>query len=194
MFVKGAIINPKDDASVQDKGSVYKPALKLIGKIAGSPAAVKPAEPALNSATALAETQRNLKKQAQEKKKSNLELFKEELKRIQTERDERQKKKGGREEVAAESEAKIDVEVSCKLTCGFSRGFSTQDMGCPQCKASVASGIWKFHGPGLKVLQQIWLPLSRDNLRKLENCEIIIKSDKPLKTSKFPKTESKALY
>ncbi len=124
MFVKGAVINPnnKDEVTaLQDKGSVYKPALKLIGKIGGSPVTAKPVE----LSPSAAETQRNLKKQAQEKKKSNLELFKEELKRIQTERDERCKKKvtGGKEDlVVVENEAtKIDIEVNCKLEfCSFS--------------------------------------------------------------------------
>ena len=40
MFVKGAVINPlsKDDKDTPDKGVLYKPALKLIGKSASAAA------------------------------------------------------------------------------------------------------------------------------------------------------------
>lgn len=90
MFVKGSIINTKEEG-VQDKGSLYKPALKLVGKTAASPA---PPEAPLN-VSAGSELQAKGKRQEKEKKKSNLELFKEELKRIQTERDEKNRRRGG---------------------------------------------------------------------------------------------------
>lgn len=76
-----------DEKQVQDKGSIYKPALKLIGKtpaLTNSPVAKQLAEPTMLNVslnTAQAEIQTKAKKQAQEKKKSNLELFKEELKK-----------------------------------------------------------------------------------------------------------------
>lgn len=98
MFVKGSIINTKDD-NVQDKGALYKPALKLVGKTLGSGttpsaspvAAAGGGESLLNASSNPAQA----KRQEKEKKKSNLELFKEELKRIQTERDEKTKKRTG---------------------------------------------------------------------------------------------------
>lgn len=86
MFVKGSIINPKDEKSLQDKGALYKPALKLISKSStptSSPLIQRTQESVLNKSlcSAQSEIQTKLKKPEKEKKKSNLELFKEELKR-----------------------------------------------------------------------------------------------------------------
>jgi hypothetical protein len=87
-----------EEKPIVDKGAIYKPALKLIGKTASStPTAspsisksqtiinkLSPPDSALNSSLNSALEKEKIakaKKQADEKKKSNLELFKEELKR-----------------------------------------------------------------------------------------------------------------
>lgn len=70
---------------------------------------------------ALNEQERAVKKKMEEnKKKSNLELFKEELKRIQLEREERQRKKpdstgvDGKPLLAKPESSKSDMDLSCK--------------------------------------------------------------------------------
>ena len=110
MFVKGAVINPstQEEKATDEKGAIYKPALKLMNKpVVSSSAPTTPQDqtktklPLLAAASsassskkdindeaavaalAIAEQDRiNKKKAAEEKKKSNLELFKEELKRF----------------------------------------------------------------------------------------------------------------
>jgi hypothetical protein len=104
MFVKGAVINPstQEEKIADEKGAIYKPALKLMNKPIASSAPTTPQDQtktkpptfsassskkdindeAAVAALAIAEQDRiNKKKAAEEKKKSNLELFKEELKR-----------------------------------------------------------------------------------------------------------------
>lgn len=101
MFVKGTVINPstKEENTTEDKGAIYKPALKLINKQSvtapTTPQEQKIKPPLTGSSlkkelsindeaavAALAEQERSRKRAAEEKKKSNLELFKEELKRF----------------------------------------------------------------------------------------------------------------
>ena len=82
----------KEDAA--GKGTLYKPTSKLA-ELADTFSAKKAAEEAAKRAAALASKpdKPGFKKKEKEKKKSNLEIFKEELKAIQEERDERQKYK-----------------------------------------------------------------------------------------------------
>lgn len=81
MFVKGATINPttKEEKVAPDKGNIYTPALKLMAKTS-SPKVEPKKDPSDAAAVAALTEQR---KKANEKRKSNLELFKEELKRYQ---------------------------------------------------------------------------------------------------------------
>ncbi len=89
-----------EEKTIPNKGALYKPALKLIGKTTSTPntspivnksliGSVKK-EPSMHTESTLnssinsaLETEKTarVKKQAEEKKKSNLELFKEELKK-----------------------------------------------------------------------------------------------------------------
>ena len=89
-----------EEKTIPNKGALYKPALKLIGKTMTTPNtspivnksligsakkepglhAESPLNSSINSALETEKTAR-VKKQAEEKKKSNLELFKEELKK-----------------------------------------------------------------------------------------------------------------
>ncbi|XP_060743646.1 U2 snRNP-associated SURP motif-containing protein [Tachysurus vachellii] len=88
-FVRGGITNAsKEDAAADDKrGKLYKPKSKILEAKTFLPLETPP--------QFLAYDKRNaLKKAEKEKKKSNLELFKEELKQIQEERDERHRMKG----------------------------------------------------------------------------------------------------
>ncbi|XP_040283986.1 U2 snRNP-associated SURP motif-containing protein isoform X1 [Bufo bufo] len=91
-FVRGGIVNATKDEHEADekKGKLYKPASRF-SEPKPQPAPVeRPPPPIL-----LIEPKKPiLKKGEKEKKKSNLELFKEELKQIQEERDERHKTKG----------------------------------------------------------------------------------------------------
>ncbi|XP_076866924.1 U2 snRNP-associated SURP motif-containing protein-like [Brachyhypopomus gauderio] len=83
-FVRGGIVNAtkEEEAAEVKKSKLYRPAAKF----APIPASVLSLQPA--------ELRKNVvKKKAEEKKKSNLELFKEELKQIQEEREERYKRK-----------------------------------------------------------------------------------------------------
>ncbi|XP_061595637.1 U2 snRNP-associated SURP motif-containing protein isoform X3 [Cololabis saira] len=83
-FVHGGIVNAtkEEEAADAKRSKLYRPATKF------SPA------PQHMSPTSSAESKKAVfKKKADEKKKSNLELFKEELKLIQEEREERHKKK-----------------------------------------------------------------------------------------------------
>lgn len=67
------------DEAASEKGSVYTPALKLMEKVEKE----KEKDAAdLAAVAALAEQERQRKKREENKKKSNLELFKEELKRF----------------------------------------------------------------------------------------------------------------
>ena len=112
MFVKGAIINGKEELAADARGALYKPALKLAGKSFATPtsspaAAAKVGESLLNASLGAASPQSEVQARArrhekEKKKKSNLELFKEELKRLQIERDEKTRR---REEGGAESDA-----------------------------------------------------------------------------------------
>ncbi|XP_063772050.1 U2 snRNP-associated SURP motif-containing protein isoform X2 [Pseudophryne corroboree] len=91
-FVRGGIVNPTKDEHDTDekKGKLYKPSSRF-SEPKPQPAPIeRPPPPIL-----LIEPKKPLlKKGEKEKKKSNLELFKEELKQIQEERDERHKTKG----------------------------------------------------------------------------------------------------
>ncbi|XP_043926943.1 U2 snRNP-associated SURP motif-containing protein isoform X2 [Protopterus annectens] len=86
-FVRGGVVNvPKDDEVEEKKGKLYKPAAKF--------ADVKCSQQTERQPALLPDPRKPpLKKGEKEKKKSNLELFKEELKQIQEERDERHKTK-----------------------------------------------------------------------------------------------------
>ncbi|XP_016395195.1 U2 snRNP-associated SURP motif-containing protein-like isoform X4 [Sinocyclocheilus rhinocerous] len=88
-FVRGGIANAtKEEAAVDDKkGKLYKPKSKILE--------AKHFLPLETPSQFLALDKRNASKKGdREKKKSNLELFKEELKQIQEERDERHRLKG----------------------------------------------------------------------------------------------------
>jgi hypothetical protein len=71
-FVKGAVINSgSKEEKLNDAGSYYKPSTKFLQKIG------RKEQESQNKN----EKDKNTKKNIQEKRKSNLELFKEELKR-----------------------------------------------------------------------------------------------------------------
>ncbi|XP_054893119.1 U2 snRNP-associated SURP motif-containing protein isoform X2 [Poeciliopsis prolifica] len=90
-FVRGGLANASKDESVSDdkRGKLYKPKSRFEAQ----PKSILPLE---TPSQFLPPDKRNtLKKGSEkEKKKSNLELFKEELKQIQEERDERHRMKG----------------------------------------------------------------------------------------------------
>ncbi|XP_060587326.1 U2 snRNP-associated SURP motif-containing protein-like [Ruditapes philippinarum] len=88
-WVKGETVN-SDKPGKADKGRLYKPTSKLaeLASTFHSTKSVKDEERPDKPGKASA-----LKKKADDKKKSNLEMFKEELKRIQEEREERHKLK-----------------------------------------------------------------------------------------------------
>uniref|UniRef100_A0AAR2IS93 RRM domain-containing protein n=1 Tax=Pygocentrus nattereri TaxID=42514 RepID=A0AAR2IS93_PYGNA len=83
-FVRGGIVNAtkEEEAAEVKKSKLYRPASKFTPV----PQNVSPVQPAEHKKTVV-------KKKTEEKKKSNLELFKEELKQIQEEREERYKRK-----------------------------------------------------------------------------------------------------
>ncbi|CAM9129984.1 unnamed protein product, partial [Lampetra fluviatilis] len=86
-FVRGGIVNAKDEGEEPKKGRLYRPTSRLMDtkpSQAETPAAPPPAFDARKPL---------VKKGEKEKKKSNLELFKEELKMIQEEREGRHKLK-----------------------------------------------------------------------------------------------------
>ncbi|XP_006002850.1 U2 snRNP-associated SURP motif-containing protein isoform X2 [Latimeria chalumnae] len=89
-FVRGGIVNAtkEENESIEKRGKLYKPTAKF-SDTKSSQSAEKPP-----SLLTLETKKPPLKKGEKEKKKSNLELFKEELKQIQEERDERHKVKG----------------------------------------------------------------------------------------------------
>ncbi|XP_047205507.1 U2 snRNP-associated SURP motif-containing protein isoform X1 [Girardinichthys multiradiatus] len=90
-FVRGGLANAPKEESVTDdkKGKLYKPKSRFETQ----PKSILPLETPSQFLTA---DKRNTTKKSseKEKKKSNLELFKEELKQIQEERDERHRMKG----------------------------------------------------------------------------------------------------
>ncbi|XP_030636945.1 U2 snRNP-associated SURP motif-containing protein [Chanos chanos] len=83
-FVRGGIVNAtkEEEAGELKKSKLYRPSTKFIPVSQN----VSPIQPSEAKKTVV-------KKRAEEKKKSNLELFKEELKQIQEEREERYKRK-----------------------------------------------------------------------------------------------------
>ncbi|KAJ7395551.1 U2 snRNP-associated SURP motif-containing protein [Pitangus sulphuratus] len=92
-FVRGGIVNASKEEHETDekRGKIYKPSSRF------SDQKNQPSQPSNEKPPSLLmiETKKPpLKKGEKEKKKSNLELFKEELKQIQEERDERHKTKG----------------------------------------------------------------------------------------------------
>ncbi|XP_075058028.1 U2 snRNP-associated SURP motif-containing protein isoform X2 [Mixophyes fleayi] len=91
-FVRGGIVNAAKDEHETDekKGKLYKPSSRFSEPKPPPAPIERPPPPII-----LMEPKKPpLKKGEKEKKKSNLELFKEELKQIQEERDERHKTKG----------------------------------------------------------------------------------------------------
>uniref|UniRef100_A0A8C1X2H6 Zgc:163098 n=1 Tax=Cyprinus carpio TaxID=7962 RepID=A0A8C1X2H6_CYPCA len=86
-FVRGGIVNAtkEEEAAEVKKSKLYRPASKFTSP----PQNASPVQPADVKKTAVK------KKVEEKKKKSNLELFKEELKQIQEEREERYKRKKG---------------------------------------------------------------------------------------------------
>jgi RNA recognition motif-containing protein len=104
MFIKASVLNPLSKDETPEKGVMYKPALKLIGKSAGAGGSAKSLTPStLPKMSAKSKTademavaaleSKHSESKAKVEKKSNLELFKEELKRIQLDREERHKKR-----------------------------------------------------------------------------------------------------
>ncbi|XP_056420785.1 U2 snRNP-associated SURP motif-containing protein isoform X1 [Hyla sarda] len=92
-FVRGGIVNPtKEELDLDEKkGKLYKPSSRFSEP---KPPQAAPIERAPPQIILMEPKKPPLKKGEKEKKKSNLELFKEELKQIQEERDERHKTKG----------------------------------------------------------------------------------------------------
>ncbi|XP_072428089.1 U2 snRNP-associated SURP motif-containing protein-like isoform X1 [Chiloscyllium punctatum] len=91
-FVRGGIVNAtREERLEEQKGKLYKPSTRVPE--------VKSLVPEKSSSPSFTSDPKKppLKKGEKEKKKSNLELFKEELKQIQEERDERQKTKVGKD-------------------------------------------------------------------------------------------------
>ncbi|XP_072547380.1 U2 snRNP-associated SURP motif-containing protein isoform X1 [Salminus brasiliensis] len=88
-FVRGGIANATKEETTADekKGKLYKPKSRVLEAKSFLPLETPPQFLALDKRNAS-------KKGEKEKKKSNLELFKEELKQIQEERDERHRLKG----------------------------------------------------------------------------------------------------
>ncbi|XP_026105261.1 U2 snRNP-associated SURP motif-containing protein-like [Carassius auratus] len=86
-FVRGGIVNAtkEEEAAEVKKSKLYRPASKFTSP----PQNASPVQPAEVKKTVIK------KKVEEKKKKSNLELFKEELKQIQEEREERYKRKKG---------------------------------------------------------------------------------------------------
>ena len=92
MFVKGDTINPSsNEEKSQSSDKLYKPALKLLGKsgpsststtVSTSIASSKTSNPFGDEPSGQQDIERQPKKKVEEKKKSNLEMFKEELKRF----------------------------------------------------------------------------------------------------------------
>lgn len=92
-FVRGGVVNAaKDEHETDEKrGKIYKPSSRFADQKNPPNQSSNERPPSL----LVIETKKPpLKKGEKEKKKSNLELFKEELKQIQEERDERHKTKG----------------------------------------------------------------------------------------------------
>lgn len=92
-FVRGGIVNAtkeEEEAEIK-KSKVYRPATKFV-----------PVSQHVSPASLSESRKSAFKKKAEEKKKSNLELFKEELKLIQEEREERYKRKKYDPEVGGE--------------------------------------------------------------------------------------------
>ncbi|XP_063298565.1 U2 snRNP-associated SURP motif-containing protein isoform X2 [Pelobates fuscus] len=96
-FVRGGIVNATKEEHEADekKGKLYKPSSTRFVEPKSQPSISERPPPAPSSPMLSLEPKKPpLKKGEKEKKKSNLELFKEELKQIQEERDERHKTKG----------------------------------------------------------------------------------------------------
>ncbi|KAJ1111316.1 hypothetical protein NDU88_008652 [Pleurodeles waltl] len=90
-FVRGGVVNAarEEPEAEQKRGKLYTPPSRPAEPKAPPPSSERPAPAAAGGAR-----KPPLKKGEKEKEKSNLELFKEELKQIQEERDERWKTKG----------------------------------------------------------------------------------------------------
>ncbi|KAM6906950.1 U2 snRNP-associated SURP motif-containing protein [Xenentodon cancila] len=102
-FVHGGIVNATKEEEAADvkKSKLYRPATKFT-----------PASQHM-SPTSSAESKKSLfKRKAEEKKKSNLELFKEELKLIQEEREERHKRKKNDTGGGGEGAGSADLDLS----------------------------------------------------------------------------------
>ena len=105
--------NRKEDTS--EKGKLYKPSAKFLDSLPEPKAAEKAAP---NEAKAKPE--KPGKKKAAEKKKSNLEMFKEELKAMQEEREERHRvKRGGGSTSSRQSQ---NSDLSAAAAAGDSKG------------------------------------------------------------------------
>jgi U2-associated protein SR140 len=120
MFVKGSTINPstKEEKPASDKGNLYEPALKLMNKVMQQETQQTKDTPSDSAAfAALNEQERIVRKKIEDnKKKSNLELFKEELQRIQAERDEKQKRKQtGQDESKSVMDLSLDQDSQDSL-------------------------------------------------------------------------------
>uniref|UniRef100_A0A669EH17 Zgc:163098 n=1 Tax=Oreochromis niloticus TaxID=8128 RepID=A0A669EH17_ORENI len=112
-FVRGGIVNAtkEEEAAEVKKSKLYQPATKFV--------------PVSQHVSPSAESKKStFKKKAEEKKKSNLELFKEELKLIQEEREERHKRKKNDSGRSSKSphlipKVKMNEEMLCKEFCKY---------------------------------------------------------------------------
>uniref|UniRef100_A0A670IMI9 U2 snRNP associated SURP domain containing n=1 Tax=Podarcis muralis TaxID=64176 RepID=A0A670IMI9_PODMU len=95
-FVRGGIVNASKEEHETDekRGKIYKPSSRFADQKTQSQSQSSSSNERPPSLLIIETKKPPLKKGEKEKKKSNLELFKEELKQIQEERDERHKTKG----------------------------------------------------------------------------------------------------
>ncbi|XP_038145071.1 U2 snRNP-associated SURP motif-containing protein isoform X2 [Cyprinodon tularosa] len=101
-FVRGGIVNAtkeEEEAEIK-KNKLYRPTAKFV-----------PSSQHTSLSSSLESKKAAFKRKTEEKKKSNLELFKEELKLIQEEREERHKRKKNDPEVGREGGGYADLDV-----------------------------------------------------------------------------------
>uniref|UniRef100_A0A3Q3MYX8 Zgc:163098 n=1 Tax=Mastacembelus armatus TaxID=205130 RepID=A0A3Q3MYX8_9TELE len=106
-FVRGGIVNAtkEEEAAEVQKSKLYRPATKFV-----------PVSQHVSSASSAENKKFAFKRKPEEKKKSNLELFKEELKLIQEEREERHKRKKNFPGAVGRGYGDLDLPLSGRST------------------------------------------------------------------------------
>ncbi|XP_041354485.1 U2 snRNP-associated SURP motif-containing protein-like isoform X2 [Gigantopelta aegis] len=181
-WVKGGTVNADKGDAKQEKGKLYRPTSKLAELASTFQSNKEPRSQDEDSPSHRLAAAKSAKKKMDEKKKSNLELFKEELKQIQEERQERHKLKRAFRSISQQNPTVNVPDIP---------DVDPMDVGPPSLKGPGdrgAPGSWG--DPGDENTTNIYVGNINPKMTEQQLCEVFGK-DGPLASVKimWPRTD-----